>query len=71
VSQEIDMPAQITMAFYHGIVLECQHCYQVCRWTDAAVRQNCPSCGLNIGNWQTLTDEVKRQLEPASERPEE
>lgn len=65
------MPAQITMAFYTGIVLECQHCYRICRWDEAAVRRNCPSCGLHIGNWQALTNEVKRRLAPASEAPQE
>jgi hypothetical protein len=62
------MPAQITMALYTGVVLECQNCYQICRWADAAARQNCPSCGLDIGNWQTLSDEVRARLLPASER---
>ncbi|ETX04397.1 hypothetical protein [Candidatus Entotheonella palauensis] len=65
------MPAQITMAFYTGIVLECQHCYRICRWSDAAVRRNCPSCGLDIGNWQALTDEVNSRLAPASETSRE
>jgi hypothetical protein len=62
------MPAHVTMALYTDIVLECQNCYQICRWTDAAVRQNCPSCGLHIGNWQTLSDEVRTRLRSASEK---
>jgi hypothetical protein len=65
------MPAHITMMLYTGIVLECQHCYRICRWVDAAVRRNCPSCGLNIGNWQALTDEVKHRRSPTSETPQE
>ena len=61
------MPAQITMAFYTGIVLECRHCYRVCRWSDAATRRNCPHCGLTIGNWRALADEMARRLTPADE----
>jgi len=61
------MPAHMTMAFYTGIVLECQHCYRLCRWTDAAARRNCPHCGLDISNWQALADEVKRHAAPAGE----
>ncbi len=61
--------AQITMAFYTGIVLECQHCYRICRLDEAAVRRNCPHCGLPIGNWQALADEVNRRRPPASETP--
>ncbi|PON17737.1 hypothetical protein C2W62_11665 [Candidatus Entotheonella serta] len=65
------MPTQITMALYTGIVLECQHCYRICRLDDAAVRRNCPSCGLAIGNWQALAEAVKRQDVPASETARE
>ncbi|ETX02325.1 MAG: hypothetical protein ETSY1_04085 [Candidatus Entotheonella factor] len=65
------MPAQITMALYTGIVLECQHCYHICRLADAEKRYNCPSCGLDIGNWQTLTDDIKRRLAPARDTPQE
>ncbi len=63
------MPAQTTMAFYTGIVLECQRCYQVCRWEDATVRRNCPHCGLDIGNWQTVLKEVQKRAAPANEAP--
>lgn len=48
------MRPQTTMAIYQGIVLECQHCYAICRFTDAAVRRNCPACGQDITNWEEL-----------------
>ena len=65
------MPTQITMAFYTGIVLECLHCYRICRWQDAATRRNCPNCGLPIGNWQALADEISSGLTPANETDQE
>jgi hypothetical protein len=65
------MPAHITMALYTGIVLECQHCYRICRWSEATVRRNCPSCGLEIGNWQALTDELAKREAPNHETPQE
>ncbi len=65
------MPAQTTMVLYTGIVLECQRCYHICRWGDAATRRHCPHCGLDIDNWQALVDEVKQRTAPASEAPED
>jgi len=63
------MPAHITMTLYTGIVLECEHCYRICRWSEAMVRRNCPSCGLEIGNWQALTNEVTKHEAPDDEAP--
>ncbi len=65
------MPAQVTMAFFTGVVLECQNCYQICRLDEASIRRNCPSCGLDIGNWQALMEEVKSRSAPAGEAPQE
>lgn len=64
------MPAQTTMVFYTGIALECQRCYRICRWSDAAVRRHCTHCGLDIGNWQALAEALKKQAAPAEEAPE-
>jgi hypothetical protein len=49
------MAQQTTMTIYRDVVLECQHCYSICRYSDAAVRRNCPACGLTIGNWPELS----------------
>ena len=49
------MAPQTTMRICQDLILECQHCYMICRYTDAAVRRNCPACGLAIANWETLT----------------
>lgn len=65
------MPAPTTMVFYTGIALECQRCYQICRLDDAVVRRHCPHCGLDIGNWQAVLEEVKKRTAPASEAPED
>ena len=46
---------QTTMQIYQGLVLECQHCYAICRYQEAAVRRNCPHCGLPIANWDALS----------------
>lgn len=48
------MTPQTVMQVYRGVVLECQVCYQVCRYHEAAIRRNCPNCGRPIGNWQEL-----------------
>jgi hypothetical protein len=58
------MPPQSTMHIYQGIALECQHCYMICRYTDAAVRRNCPACGLAIANWPALEAAVQAQTGP-------
>jgi hypothetical protein len=49
------MSHQTTMTIYQDVVLECQHCYMICRYADAAVRRNCPACGRAIANWGELT----------------
>ena len=48
------MTSQTVMRVYWGVVLECQFCYRVCRYHEAAVRRNCPACGLPIAHWQEL-----------------
>ena len=48
------MTPQTVMHVYRGVVLECQSCYRVCRYHEAAVRRNCPDCGLPIAHWQEL-----------------
>ena len=48
------MAQYATMTIYQGVVLECQHCYVICRYADAAVRRNCPACGRDIANWKEL-----------------
>ena len=48
------MRPQTTMTVYPAIVLECQNCRMICRLTDTAARRNCPSCGLDIANWDEL-----------------
>lgn len=53
------MSQQTTMALCQDIVLECQHCYTVCRYTEASKRRKCPSCGLAIVNWEALTERVR------------
>jgi hypothetical protein len=64
------MPQQITMTLYQDIVLECQHCYMICRYTEAVARRNCPACGLTIANWDDLTAaiqaRVRQSQDPAS-----
>ena len=48
------MSPHTTMIIYQDVVLECQHCYRICRLVDASVRRSCPSCGLDIANWDDL-----------------
>ena len=63
------MPQQTTMAIYQDIVLECQHCYIICRYTEAVARRNCPACGLPITNWDELTTAIQakaQQLQDSS-----
>jgi hypothetical protein len=55
------MAQQTTMAIYQGMVLECQHCYAICRYTDAAVRRNCPACGRAVANWKMLSEAAQEQ----------
>jgi hypothetical protein len=61
------MPHQTTMTLYQGVVLECQHCYMICRYTDAAVRRNCPACGRAIANWAALVAIQQEKSLPAQE----
>lgn len=56
------MPQQTRMTIYRDVVLECQHCYMICRYTDANARQSCPSCGRNISNWAALTEAVRKDV---------
>jgi hypothetical protein len=59
------------MTIYQGIVLECQHCYMICRYTEAMARHNCPACGLTIANWDELTAAIqaKAQQSPDPSSP--
>ena len=57
------MAQQTTMAIYQDVVLECQHCYVICRYSEAAVRRNCPACGLAIANWDELRQTVRTQTQ--------
>ena len=57
------MPQQTTMAIYQDIVLECQHCYIICRYTEAVARRNCPACGLPITNWDELTTAIQAKAQ--------
>ena len=61
------MPQQTTMTLYEGVVLECQHCYMICRYTDAAVRRNCSACGRAIANWAELVAIQQEKSLPAPE----
>jgi predicted RNA-binding Zn-ribbon protein involved in translation (DUF1610 family) len=58
------MPQQTTMAIYQDIVLECQHCYIICRYTETVARRNCPACGLTITNWAELTQAIQAKAQP-------
>ena len=55
------MLPQTTMTIYRDIVLECQHCYMICRFADAAIRRKCPSCGRDIVAWEALVETVQQQ----------
>jgi hypothetical protein len=59
------MPQQTTMTLYRDVVLECQHCYMICRYSDAAVRRNCPACGRTIANWAELAAMRQEQSLPS------
>jgi hypothetical protein len=59
------MPQQTTMTLYQDVVLECHHCYMICRYADAAVRRNCPACGRAIANWAELTAVHQEKSPPA------
>jgi hypothetical protein len=61
------MAQQTTMTLYQDVVLECQHCYMICRYTDAAVRRNCPACGRAIANWAELVAMRQEKSLPAHE----
>jgi hypothetical protein len=63
------MAQQTTMTVYRDVVLECQHCYMICRYSEAAVRRNCPACGRAIGNWHELTDALQAQTPTAPQHP--
>jgi predicted RNA-binding Zn-ribbon protein involved in translation (DUF1610 family) len=56
------MPQQTSMIIYRDVVLECQHCYMICRYRDAEVRHSCPSCGRNISNWSAITEAVRKDI---------
>ena len=60
------MPQQTTMTLYQDVVLECQHCYMICRYSDAAVRRNCPACGRAITNWAELAVMRQEQSLPSA-----
>ena len=55
------MPLQTEMSVYPDVVLECQRCYGICRLIDAAKRRTCPSCGLDIINWDELIASLQEQ----------
>lgn len=59
------MAQQTTMTICQDVVLECQHCYRICRYREAAGRQNCPSCGRTIDNWKDLTEAVRKTERPS------
>ena len=63
------MAQQTTMIIYRDVVLECQHCYMICRYNEAAVRRNCPACGRAIDNWQELAAAQQTQMPAGSQRP--
>jgi hypothetical protein len=63
------MAQQTTMTLYQEIVLECQRCYTICRYTDAARRRNCPACGLAIANWEALVEMVHQHVQQAEQHP--
>lgn len=61
------MTPKTTMHICQDIVLECQHCYVICRYSEAAVRRNCPACGRNIGNWDALTHALQEKMSAPSD----
>lgn len=64
------MPQQTSMTIYREVVLECQHCYMICRYSDAEVRQSCPSCGRNISNWAAMMEAVRQEVPQPPHRTE-
>jgi hypothetical protein len=62
------MPQQTTMMLYEDVVLECQHCYMICRYVDAAVRRSCPACGRTIANWAELAARREATSPPSPEQ---
>ena len=61
------MPQLTTMTLYQDVVLECQHCYMICRYLDAAVRRHCPACGRTIANWAELAAMREGKCPPSQE----
>ena len=59
------MPQQTSMTIYQGVALECQHCYTICRYSDANVRHSCPSCGRSIENWTAVAEAVQQNAPEA------
>lgn len=57
------MPQQTSMSVYQGVALECQHCYMICRYSDATVRHSCPSCGRSIENWTSIAEAVQQHAQ--------
>ena len=55
------MGSETVMTVYQGVVLECQNCYTVCRFADTTARRHCPSCGLDIQNWDELEQQIREQ----------
>ena len=64
------MPQQTSVMIYRDVVLECQHCYMICRYSDAEVRQSCPSCGRDIANWAAIMESVRQEMPQSSRRTE-
>jgi predicted nucleic acid-binding Zn-ribbon protein len=62
------MPQQTSMTIYRDVVLECQHCYMICRYSDAEVRQSCPSCGRNISNWTAIMEALRKDVPESPHR---
>jgi predicted RNA-binding Zn-ribbon protein involved in translation (DUF1610 family) len=61
------MTQPTTMTVYRDVVLECQRCFTICRYAEAAVRHNCPACGRAIANWDELAAALNRVSAPASQ----
>ncbi|MDH3604441.1 MAG: hypothetical protein OEU26_32955 [Candidatus Tectomicrobia bacterium] len=61
------MRSQTTMIRYQDIALECQKCYTICRLSDTAARRSCPSCGLDIANWEELMTGLQQPAQPPDE----
>lgn len=63
------MPQQTRMTIYQDVVLECQHCYMICRYTDADGRRSCPSCGRTIANWAAIAEAVRKEVRKPPPHP--